>query len=63
MSDEQILKTLENIKDYCEIHKDCEGCKFKTGIMKCQINDLTDQLGYSPSMWDMGEIKEVLKRE
>lgn len=63
MSDEQILKTLENIKDYCEIHEKCVGCKFKKGVMHCQIKVLTDLLGYSPIMWDMDEIKVVLKRE
>ena len=63
MNDEQIYKTLSNIKSYCERQSGCEDCKFRYGTKMeyyCQIEELGDQLRFVPSMWDMFEIGAIL---
>ena len=63
MRNEQIIKTLENIQAYCTHAECCEGCKFNYGKdgEYCQIEELGDQIRYVPSMWDIDEIRRLLK--
>ena len=63
MSDEQIIGTLENIKANCLHQNNCETCQFKkSGIFRCQIQELVDELGGAPRYWCLDRIKEVLKK-
>ena len=62
MTDKQIIKTLENIKDFCTLHTSCNPCRFHSDNIDtyCQILDLIHVLDTTPEEWDMEEIERIL---
>lgn len=63
MNDRHILKTLENIKEYCTKHKFCEGCKFHLSGGACQIYLVLETLEHSaPFLWELDKIEIELNK-
>lgn len=66
MTDEQIIKTLKNIKGNCG--NGCGNCVFQNDMKKintgynCQIEELTEALYPRPDLWDIEELERIVKQ-
>ena len=67
MTDKQLIKTLRNIKKYCEEQVDCEFCKFFSpdheGVecrYDCQLVNVLDRLDFIPSNWNIDEVERII---
>ncbi len=47
ITDEQAVEAMQILKNYCEEHKECEGCGIDCSEFK---------KGHSPCYWDVREI-------
>lgn len=56
MENNDIIATLENIKNYCENAYDCYACPYDSGI----CFDITLPRDMTPSQWDLETLKHKL---
>ena len=62
MTDKQIIKTLQSIKELCAFHRKCDSCRFylRDYYTECQLIELINLLGNAPQHWDMEEIERII---
>ena len=59
-ADKQIIKTLQNIKDFCSQMDDCRHCRFRMNG-DCQIREIINALQLNdPICWNMKEIERII---
>ena len=60
-ADKQIIKTLQNIKEFCKQQDSCMYCKFDSDVYPfCQLRGLDKALFFAPADWDMEEIERII---
>ena len=60
-ADKQLIKTLQNIKDYCQQEESCVYCRFDSYKYPfCQFRRLGKEMWIAPRDWDMEEIERII---
>lgn len=60
-ADKQIIKTLQNIKEYCQQIESCMYCRIDGGEYSfCLFRRLGEEMAVPPQDWDMEEIKRII---
>lgn len=61
MTDKQIIKTLENIQEYCKDPTICENCTFyHDKDNSCQLMEIGKLIARYPINWDMKKLEELI---
>lgn len=57
MNDEQLIKFLERLRDYCKSQEDCPQCKFVHNEKQCFVTAIIDCLQDIPMEWDIERLR------
>lgn len=70
MTNKQLIKTLRNIKKYCDEQEACALCKFYFPNNEndeywsdCQLLEVVEKLDFIPSNWKIDEVERIINEQ